>query len=387
MDLNKLLSGLGLDEGQNKGLLKQAENMWKMLDDLAENNPDGYQTFIQNNIEQGKEVIKEEKEAEIKEFTRPLHKKDFTATLKIDFLLKLKIDLSDLNAPSSVILDNSVKKVKEYKGSLLLSVFSLNDQRAELQTSFDHFNFRFDKAEVCCSVCVAFSPSSAAGLLANPMAPNSRTDLTGTLGNLQALIPYEAKKSLALKKSPIEFSPAAYDCLLIPSSLGRLPGYLDCDNKSSIPSSMVLGSLIAEKKLASKVKPSSEPQSKEKLDIIFKPPAQKEAQEEIKKEPFPSKPAPKIQVISEDTNYESMIVESKVDRDCVEISIEVDSIESLNEVDLDISKTEIIPDQKKPYTVTSTNEALCCSEATSQFRSTLTTPAQSGTRKRKYLKF
>ena len=40
---------------KNDPLLQQADSLWKMLDDLAETNPEGYKKLIDN-------VIKEQKE-------------------------------------------------------------------------------------------------------------------------------------------------------------------------------------------------------------------------------------------------------------------------------------------------------------------------------------
>lgn len=73
--------GMGkLDDSQ----LKQAENIWKMLDDLSENNPESYKSFIKNNMQNGMEEMKKEKE-----------KKE--TSMKVDakpqFLLKMQATL------------------------------------------------------------------------------------------------------------------------------------------------------------------------------------------------------------------------------------------------------------------------------------------------------
>lgn len=341
MDLAKLLSGLGLDKGaESNDLLRQAENMWKMLDDLAENNPDGYQSFVSNNIKQGKEALEEEREAEVKAFTRTLDKEDFAVTLKLDFLLKPRVDLGDIQAPTSVVLDK--KATTEYKGSLLLSVFSVKDQKQDLQPSLDRFSFRFEKSEVCCSVCVAFHPLAAKGLLANPMTQDAKKDLSATLSLLQSLIPTEAKKHATRQKKEVDIDPRLHTCQLLPQSLGKLAGYLDCESKTTPPTSIVLEALLAEHKRqekkpatdTEKIKPSPKP------EVVFKTPTIETMEEKVT-EFKPSKPAPKIQVMGEETNFESMVVEKKVASDLIEISIELDMIESLAEVDLDISKTQI----------------------------------------------
>lgn len=55
----------------------------------------------------------------------------------------------------------------------------------------------------------------------------------------------------------------------------------------------------------------------------------------------PSKQQPKIQVLAEDTNFESMVVDRKSDGKLVEISIEIDSVDSMKELDLVISNKDI----------------------------------------------
>jgi hypothetical protein len=44
--------------------MKQAGHIWKMLDDMAASDPDGYSKFVQNNIKQGVEDIKKQKPEE-----------------------------------------------------------------------------------------------------------------------------------------------------------------------------------------------------------------------------------------------------------------------------------------------------------------------------------
>ena len=46
--------------------------MWKMLDDLAENDPDAYSKFIKGNLEQGTEQMKKEREATTQKYTFPV---------------------------------------------------------------------------------------------------------------------------------------------------------------------------------------------------------------------------------------------------------------------------------------------------------------------------
>lgn len=336
MDIGKLLAGLGIDQGKpDSDMLRQAESMWKMLDDLADSNPEGYQQFVSSNISQGKEAIEKEREAETQAFTRKLAKDDFVATLKVDFLLKPKIAEEDLKAPKSVVIDKRV--LTTYRGSLLLSIFAVKDQNQGLPPSIDKITFRFDKKnEVCCSVCAALSPSNARGLLSIPMTEEARRDLSATLSKFHTLFPREAKKHILLKKLELDYDPRLHIFELLPSTLGKLQTYLDCDGKTSPPSSIILESLIEDQKLKKTPETKTPPP---KPEVVFKSPAE-QAPAPTKPE-VPVKPKPKIEVIAEATDYEAMVVEKKVTQELIEIGIELDTVDSMAEVDLDISKLEI----------------------------------------------
>ena len=41
------------NEMERESLLRQADHMWKMLDNMAENNPEGYQRFIKKQLGEG----------------------------------------------------------------------------------------------------------------------------------------------------------------------------------------------------------------------------------------------------------------------------------------------------------------------------------------------
>jgi len=38
---------------ERDSLLRQADHMWKVLDNMAENNPEGYQRFIKKQLQEG----------------------------------------------------------------------------------------------------------------------------------------------------------------------------------------------------------------------------------------------------------------------------------------------------------------------------------------------
>lgn len=85
------------------------------------------------------------------------------------------------------------------------------------------------------------------------------------------------------------------------------------------------------------------PLAKEKHDIIFKP-TQKQ-QEVMEEKPLPEetkkKASPKIQVLSEEDDYQSMVVGRTVTKELIDMSIEVEAVESLKELDLVISDKDL----------------------------------------------
>jgi adenylyl- and sulfurtransferase ThiI len=77
--------------------------------------------------------------------------------------------------------------------------------------------------------------------------------------------------------------------------------------------------------------------------VIFKTEPKIEEQIEEKKS-MPGKTeksGPKIQILAEETNFDSMVVEKNVGDKLVEISIEIDSVETMKELDLEISNKDI----------------------------------------------
>lgn len=353
MDLSKLLEGMGL-KGDGKGnaqLLKQAENMWKMLDDLAENDPTSYKQFVNSNIEQGMQAVKVERDKEIKEFTVQLDKDSYKATLQTSFKLQPSKNLEELSEFKSVVIDKKTIPTKVYEGTLIFSVFSHSKQPSHLNTSLDNFQFKQQGNMLMASVNTVFSLSDSSGLLDTPMQQAARKALGSTLGRLQAMIPSEVKKWQVQMKVPEEeqIVPKLYGCSISADQLRRLPGgYVDCKGSNQLPKEAVLDSLLADSALKSKkvsrpegpeeAKPA---EVKKEKDIIFKKESKLNEETMVESKPVQKKEGPKIEVISEEVNYESMVVEKKHSKDSVEISIEVESVESLNEIDLDISSKEI----------------------------------------------
>jgi hypothetical protein len=108
-----------------------------------------------------------------------------------------------------------------------------------------------------------------------------------------------------------------------------------------MPSTIVLDCLLERNK---KQNPASHQQSHQsapkKLDITLTP-QQEEAPPEPKKETPPTKAKPKIEVVSEVTDYKSMVVENTMKEGFLYYTIELDQIESFASIELDISSTQI----------------------------------------------
>lgn len=348
MDLSKLMAGLALsgDKGGNSDMMKQAENMWKMLDDLAENNPEGYQKFVSSNIEQGKQVIQTEHEKEVKDYTRSLSKDAFKATLLVNFELRPKLDTADLKAPTSVMIDQKLAKSKPLKGSILISIFSVKDQPSESPPSLDHIKVITRDIHISASACAAFSPADASGLLASPMTAGARSALGMTLGRLDAVMPIEvARQQRCDRVSDGDCIDAGvYVCCMMPGDLKRLAGYVDCRGGTDMPETVMLDSVLidAKKRVWAEEKPKVE-KSSTKTEVIFTQEHKNEDVIEEKKTQTSKvdKSAPKIQVLAEETNFDSMVVKKSITDKFVEISIEIDSVETMKEMDLEISNKDI----------------------------------------------
>lgn len=62
-------------KGMDPSMMKQAEAMWKMLDDMAESSPEEYKKFIEANIKRGMAEAKEEKDKMTPEEKEKMRKK------------------------------------------------------------------------------------------------------------------------------------------------------------------------------------------------------------------------------------------------------------------------------------------------------------------------
>ena len=78
-NLMKSLSG-------DENLQKQANQLWKMLDNMAESDPDEYKKFVETNIKSGMEDIKKEEQTKKEKKMRKISKDNFY--IRMDYTIK-----------------------------------------------------------------------------------------------------------------------------------------------------------------------------------------------------------------------------------------------------------------------------------------------------------
>merc|ERR1712183_704862 len=64
-------------------MLKQAEQYWKMLDDMSESDPNAYKNFVDTNIKNGQSEMKKEQDAVRETRTHKVKKDDYQFSIKI----------------------------------------------------------------------------------------------------------------------------------------------------------------------------------------------------------------------------------------------------------------------------------------------------------------
>lgn len=93
--------------GNDPEMLKQAEQYWKMLDDMAESDPKNYKNFVDTNIKNGQEDFQKQKEAVKEKNTVKINQVDYQFSIKID------ASLENLFAPSTKEKDAKVNTKEE----------------------------------------------------------------------------------------------------------------------------------------------------------------------------------------------------------------------------------------------------------------------------------
>lgn len=128
MDIDSLLKSFGSDPQ----LKSRAESMWKMLDDLANNNPDGYKDFIQSNMKSGIEHIQKEKKEKEKKVTYPLSSSHFRYQLVVPLVLYPQ------QAPGLLLKPTD----KPNTGVFFINIFT-HDALSDTMISCDHWNHTY----------------------------------------------------------------------------------------------------------------------------------------------------------------------------------------------------------------------------------------------------
>lgn len=132
-DLKSLVGSLA---GNDPQMLQQMNNMVKMLDDLAENDPEGYKKFIKGNLEQGTEEFKKEKEQMEKNFTVEISPKDYVMTVSFPLVLK-KDHLEQEGMVAGLVLEqHKVKRILPETGKILLNIIKIKNHPGDPSSGF-----------------------------------------------------------------------------------------------------------------------------------------------------------------------------------------------------------------------------------------------------------
>ena len=108
-----------------------------------------------------------------------------------------------------------------------------------------------------------------------------------------------------------------------------------------MPSTVLLECLLERTKKHKQANQQQTAQSAPKKQDITLIPQQKDAPPPAPKQEAPAKAKPKIEVVSEVTDFKSMVVESSIKEGKLFYTIELDQIDSFASIELDISSTQI----------------------------------------------
>lgn len=121
--------------------------------------------------------------------------------------------------------------------------------------------------------------------------------------------------------------------------------YRDCRSSDKVPSTVVLECLLERKKKEKpaphQTQPTQAAPKKQDITLIPKPQQEDAVKPAPRPEAPPAKAKPKIEVVNEMTDYNSMIVENSVKDGKLFYTIELDQIESFASIELDLSATQV----------------------------------------------
>jgi hypothetical protein len=164
MDPKSLLDKLKLGGSNDGALLQQMENMWKMLDDMAENDPDQYKSFVASNVKRGAEEIKKEKEKELEPYTFKTTDGTYIMTLVLPVSLKDVSPAEDMETPKRKvgIIDLGADSLLPDSGTCFMNVIAFKQLDKHEDPSTDHFEYSCDNnSEIRVSLTTAISEKAA----------------------------------------------------------------------------------------------------------------------------------------------------------------------------------------------------------------------------------
>lgn len=164
MDPKSLLDKLGLGKDVDDNLVQKMENMWKMLDDMAEHDPEQYKSFVKSNVQRGTEEIKKEKEKQLEPYTFKTAEGTYLMTLALPLSLKDHTPAEDMDAPKKrvAIIDLSADSILPKSGICTMNIISFKQLNQADEPSFDHFETNSDQdSEIRLSLTTAVSEKAA----------------------------------------------------------------------------------------------------------------------------------------------------------------------------------------------------------------------------------
>lgn len=121
--------------GDNEEYMQKANEIWSMLDDMSQNDPNSYKKFIESQFEKNKEEVKKKREEELKKTTEELGegKGKFIFRLKFAILLKeqeLKKN-NEIGVENKFLIGDEEEGEQERKnwpeeGEIFLNIFEHN---------------------------------------------------------------------------------------------------------------------------------------------------------------------------------------------------------------------------------------------------------------------
>lgn len=345
--LSSLLGGLGGGQSMDNGMKQRMEDMWKMLDDLADNNPEEYQKFIKGNIEAGMQGVKDDKEKWIKENTRKLKGEYYKYTLvgELEVYPSFKtpglVETEKFNSPDT--------------GKLFINIFVHPDIKSPETIAIDHRKAS-KKSLMSLSCTVAVHKDNISSGAKMQVAGNQILNL------IQAELAQDGDKPFTAPLGRRASCKRYYK--ISTENISIKQKYLDSEGKTSIPAEIIIDESrgrdqpsksqkdekdqtdgVKDPKDLLKMKEAAKENPKQTQTSLFggtKTDSQKLEKEKDDSTSKKAPPKPLIEVISSTSDFSSLIKQASIDGSEFCLKISLPEISSIKEVILDVSDQKII---------------------------------------------